>query len=183
MAHTGAALVAKRLQPGPPLRWYLAASWAFDLTAVGHWLPIGVPLTGVAYAVTRKRWGHAAGITAAACVASHGILDLIVGWQLLPGGSFIGARLSTTSRLEVALEAALAATGWFAHQSGLQRDQRYKPAELVPLAAMIVFTLLRGTRSTSTGDDSSLADLAIAGAGLAVTWATLELAERRRSSR
>lgn len=176
LAHSAVALATKRVDTRLPLSWCLLAAWAYDLTGVGHWAPVGVVLAIAAFLVGRRRWDTTAGLALGASVLSHDVVDLVVGVQVFPGARFVGLGLDADSTLELCLELAGIAIGWSLYWTTVPTATRRTPLLLIPPAAMAAFTVARWRVFKEEPDALALAVGVI---GLVTTWVALVLVDRR----
>ena len=180
LAHSGVALGATATNQRVTLLWWLVAAWAFDITGIGHWVPVAVVLALVAYGVGRRRWDRRAGALLAVVVLSHDVLDLVVGVQLLPGGRYVGWDLGSSSWIERVLELGLLVVGAGFYLSTLQPRHRRRAQVLAALAALVL-TSLAWFALGPTEDDDDEADpvaLLVLGAGAIGTSTLLVRADR-----
>ncbi len=178
LGHSGIALGATATDARIPLLWWLGAAWAYDMTGVGHWLPVAVLLAAIAFVVGRRRWDARAGALLAAIVLSHDVLDLAVGVQLLPGGRYWGLDPAGGSLVELALELALLTMGWWLYLRSLPAAARRRPLVLVAGGGLLVATLAEFAFNRSSADTVSATTLTILAVGAAGTAVLLVLADR-----
>lgn len=177
MAHAGAALAAKRADRRVTATSCLTAAWIFDLTGVGHWIAVAVPLAGAAAWIGWRRWGRQAAVVLASTVLLHDVLDLVVGVQLWPRGPYLGADLSGRSWLEVAAELIVVVAGWALYRSTVPVPLRRRT--LIPLAVMVVFALAHARTETSASTHHvGVAQGLVLVAGLVGSWAAILLVDR-----
>ena len=181
LAHSGAALAATAADRRVPVLWLLVAAWAFDLTGVGHWLPVAVVLAVLAFEVGRRRWDARAGAVLAGLVVSHDVLDLVVGVQLLPGGRFIGWDLGPGSIVALVLELGILAAGAAVYLSTLPSGGRRRPLVLLALGCVLAVSLAEWGLNRWEDDDSPPGTLAALALGAIVTSVLLVRADRQAS--
>ena len=164
--HLGIAGVAHAIRRDSSLVWLLGASLAPDAVDAmfvvagscnphglySHTLPaaalIAAVLGAVAYAATGRR---ATGLLAAALVLTHLPLDYVTGRKLFwPGGELAGLRLYDYPAADFAVEALLAAGGWW-----LVRSRSWAPRWAIGWVALAAMLVLQGTLDVFGRSDSA----------------------------
>ena len=177
LAHTGVALGAKAADQRVPLVWLLVAAWAFDITGVGHWVPVGLLLAAAALVLGRRRWGPRAGLVLFAVVATHDVVDLVVGVQLFPGGRFIGWDPGPGSGGALALELAVLIVGSLLYWRTLPDGGRRAPV-IGGLALVLGASIAESLVNRTADEAATVVTLAALGLGALLTAVVLVRADR-----
>lgn len=154
VGHAGIALGAAGLRPRTPLLALLLASFGVDLLESALWfagaeeavprpaesLPSTLAVAAafaLVYGALRRDWAGAALVAAVA--ASHLPADLVSGQVAVwPGGASVGLNLFASPVIDWAVEAALAAGGWFLWRRSLPPAARRYPATVAVLVGLLV---------------------------------------------
>jgi hypothetical protein len=155
VGHLGIAGAAYSGRRGSSLPWLLGAAMAPDIVDAlfvvarscnpyglySHTVPAAVLIAAVTGAIAYLATGQrVTGLLAALLVLAHLPPDYVTGLKLFwPGGELLGLRLYERPLADFALEALIAAGGWW-----LVRSREWAPRWATGWLALVVLLLLQG---------------------------------------